>query len=75
MSNEDVAAYWKAKRDAQAKAIDVHRFMVRSEAFPSCLNCDHWDEKGETCKKFKARPPAETIVFSCGQHWEPDIPF
>lgn len=75
MSNETVKQWWEQKRAAQAKAVEVHRFTIKAEIFPSCLNCDSWAKDGtEVCNKYKARPPADVIVFSCGQ-WEADIPF
>lgn len=42
---------------------------------PSCINCINWDMKAETCTHYGARPPAEVIVFSCGDAWDIDIPF
>jgi len=34
----------------------------------SCLQCMHWDEIKEICKKFNERPPAKTIVNGCKFH-------
>lgn len=49
---------------------------ARSYPFQTCLNCDHWDDKEEICKKFSARPPAHIIVFSCPDYDDMnDIPF
>jgi len=40
----------------------------------SCLNCEDWEGQSEQCKKFLARPPAETILHGCPE-WIADIPF
>jgi len=47
--------------------------------YRNCLNCIEWDEGKEECKRFKSRPPATIIVYSCPQ-WsqavsDDDIPF
>jgi hypothetical protein len=34
----------------------------------SCLQCMHWNEIKEVCKKFNERPPAKTIVNGCKFH-------
>lgn len=42
----------------------------------SCLNCIHFIEHTETCKKYNARPPARVIAFSCPEYSDnDDIPF
>lgn len=51
-----------------------HSLFVTSTAH-SCLNCEHWLDDGQICGLFKIRPPAEVIVFSCGESWEDQIPF
>ena len=59
----------------------LHKDLIFHQRFQSCLNCVHWypapkgTAQGEMCLLYKARPPAETLVYSCGQGWEPDIPF
>lgn len=40
----------------------------------NCLNCIHFKEKIEECSKYKARPPARTIVEGC-KEWDLNIPF
>ena len=53
-----------------------HRQMVKAQLAPSCLNCINFQrEPAEKCLKFNTLPPAEVIVFSCGDSWEADIPF
>lgn len=44
--------------------------------YKSCLNCEHFDEKNELCKKYKQRPPARVIAYACSS-WEDydEIPF
>lgn len=54
----------------------LHRELVEIRGvLPSCINCDHWNELNETCTKFKLRPPAQVIVFSCGDDWIDLVPF
>lgn len=61
----------------------IREFRVGRVSFPykNCLNCDHWNENDEICKKFNSRPPAEIIVYSCEFHKDTkdnmsdDIPF
>lgn len=71
-----------SKRETTTQAYQVlHRDLIYFQRFRSCLNCVHWQpgqkgsSQGETCLLYKARPPAETVVYSCGQGWEADIPF
>jgi hypothetical protein len=40
----------------------------------SCLNCDHFDEPSELCKKYGGRPPAKIIAFGCNGYDE-KVPF
>lgn len=42
----------------------------------SCINCQHFEFRGEHCKKFPlaGRPPALTIARGC-PHWEGGPPF
>jgi hypothetical protein len=42
----------------------------------SCINCSHFDEKNELCKKFNQRPPARVIALACSNYEDcDDIPF
>lgn len=43
---------------------------------PCCLNCTHWQKKGELCTYQNAmiHPPAEVIAFGCWA-FDQDIPF
>ena len=57
----------------------MHRRLIDSQEFHSCLNCDHWRPNGDSkaadeCGLYNMRPPAAVIVFSC-DNWCPDIPF
>lgn len=49
--------------------------------FRSCLNCTHWTgetpqygEPPESCRLYRARPPARIIVTGCDEHTD-FIPF
>lgn len=75
-SNEQQDAIIEMKLRKQA-GIALHKVLVYNDSFPSCLNCAHFNIKnGEQCIKFGARPPVETIIFSCGVgNWEAGLPF
>lgn len=49
------------------------KWMMEMGMFSTCLNCFHWHDKNEICKKFNQRPPAKVIVCGCEHHT--DIPF
>ena len=49
--------------------------LIRTEVIHSCINCGFWDPNKQLCQKWNTLPPAETIVYSCGDDWFPDIPF
>lgn len=59
------------------KLMDFFALFQRSDVYASCVTCLNWDSKGELCKKFKVRPPADIIVNSCVEHYEDEaeIPF
>jgi hypothetical protein len=57
-----------------SKEIQLHEKMVRHNLLPSCVNCEHWQKKPEVCGFYGARPPAEVIVWGCGE-WQATIPF
>jgi len=41
----------------------------------TCLNCSHFDESNEACRKYdNQRPPARIIALGCDGH-EDEIPF
>jgi hypothetical protein len=44
------------------------------QSFPSCLNCEHFEEEAEHCKLYKIRPPARIIAYSCPS-WDQLLPF
>lgn len=64
----------RLKQIADASLI-IHQEMLDRQVFRSCLNCDAWNDKTETCVLFKMNPPAHIIVFSCGKQWLGKIPF
>lgn len=44
--------------------------------FKNCLNCEHFNEKDELCRYWKAKPPSRVICYGCDQHTDiGDIPF
>jgi len=52
-------------------------FLQYTEKLPikvSCLDCCHWDHRGDSCKLCKAKPPATVIVNTC-EKFDLDIPF
>ena len=48
---------------------------IRRGNFHSCINCVHWSLNNDNCDKYRMRPPAKVIVYSCGKDWEDEIPF
>ena len=62
------------KQIAAARVI-MHKEFLDRQALQSCLNCEEWNDKTETCELFKMKPPARVIVFSCGAQWLGKIPF
>lgn len=61
-----------------ATEMKLHEKLVLGGILPSCHGCMWWGMNGkpkeEVCTLYKARPPAETIVFGC-EKYEWDIPF
>ena len=44
--------------------------------FQSCINCEHFDEPNEICKKYNVRPPLRILLFACEMYEDnQDIPF
>lgn len=52
-----------------------HEQMIEAFVFKSCINCENYDEKYQICNLYNSKPPAKTIVYSCGDAWVQDIPF
>ena len=53
-------------------------FNTSNYPFRSCINCSAFDEVNEYCRRWKSKPPARIIVFSCDSHSEAldeNIPF
>lgn len=55
-------------------ALGFTEFLMDNGYFTTCLNCDHWQDNPELCKKFNQRPPAKVIVVGCEEHSD-SIPF
>lgn len=51
-----------------------YKELVERQLVSSCINCINFTKQGK-CLLWKATPPPETIVFSCGIAWEGDLPF
>lgn len=71
--------------DKQAKQhmIDVRTEVIRQGRWPTCTNCQHWEEHpGLTdeervynwCAKYQVSPPEQVVVVGCVNH-EPGVPF
>lgn len=56
---------------------DFFREMIKRQVFSSCINCIEYNARHPeaSCMKYKATPPPEVIVYSCGASWEGDVPF
>ena len=55
---------------------DLVRLIANSRAYQNCLNCQHWSNERDLCKKFNAKPPTEIIVYSCPEYIDDEnIPF
>lgn len=52
----------------------AQKYLIASDRAHTCINCVNWHGTTELCDKYKARPPAPTIVYGC-KDWQPDIPF
>jgi len=56
-------------------AIDLAS-MLPQDIVKSCLTCGYFHEPEEMCKKFKMKPPARVIAFSCESYdGSCDVPF
>jgi len=64
----------RLKQIADASLV-IHQEMLDRQVFRSCLNCDSWNEKTESCSLFNIKPPAHVIGCSCGEQWLGEIPF
>ena len=55
----------------------IEKYMQdRSDVFPSCISCIHWNEQYEGCNKFQQKPPAKIIVNACPEYEDhQEIPF
>jgi len=54
---------------------NLHKALVQQLVVRSCLNCENFDEKQETCSLTQGKkPPATIVVFGCIQ-WTQHIPF
>lgn len=60
--------------DAIAEHLKVAIVASLEGATKSCLTCDHFNEPGEICRLYQARPPARIIAFGCPSYVD-EIPF
>lgn len=57
-------------------ADEMHHAMIDKMLVQSCLNCENWNDVTNLCKRWKALPPPNVIVYSCGDAgWFPILPF
>lgn len=54
--------------------IKLQNHLILSGQFPTCTQCEAWDNDTETCKQYNMRPPAKVIVTGCVT-FEHEIPF
>lgn len=74
--------YFRFQADIKLEAI-LRNATELCKLFPAefvkcCLTCDNFKETEEICMKFKMKPPARVIAFSCGENYEninDEIPF
>lgn len=68
----------KLDKDAMINAVvDLVRPAIVEAlhtATRTCLTCDHFKEKSETCQLYMKRPPARVIAFGCPAYIN-EIPF
>ena len=60
------------------KCVTIRSFqekLLEHDMLHSCVNCENFNFKTDTCDKFKMKPPTDIIVFSCGPDWTGGIPF
>lgn len=66
------------ERHKMLEAMGNYLAPIVAEALRSatrtCLTCDHFNEPGELCKLYNARPPARVIAFGCPSYQD-EIPF
>lgn len=63
--------------NSEAIAMDLQRVIEDKldRLKRTCLNCSHFDEPSEACRKYdNQRPPARIIALGCDGH-EDEIPF
>lgn len=49
--------------------------LIETAHWQTCINCDAWNHKAETCEHFGGiQPPAAVIVKGCPE-WTREIPF
>ena len=74
ISFENIAKLKSAITTTEQKD-DLLRTFVNQSIVQSCVNCGKFNPHEEICTMVNLRPPARTIVFSCGAQWIDDIPF
>lgn len=68
------------ERIAIPAADALHKELIRTFVFRSCINCELFSRGGSlsqphpVCTLYNATPPPETVVYGCPR-WELDIPF
>jgi len=58
-----------AVHNLQKQIEDLNMLLARvPEVGRNCLTCGYWNHKGDSCDKFKAKPPGSIIVIGCDDH-------
>lgn len=62
------------KDAAREIAVDLASSMIealsRTDPFPNCITCRHFNEAHSYCVRYSGNPPARTIAYSCGEGYE-----
>ncbi len=56
----------------------IERKITEERNYPyrNCLNCQHFVEGLENCKRWNMRPPARVIAYGCPDHLDVEgVPF
>lgn len=58
----------------QQTIIEFQQKVIEALHWSTCLNCEHWDQKGQRCLHYEQVPPPRVIVTGC-KNWLATIPF
>lgn len=67
--------YWNLELRRVVEEMLAEGLRCIIEARKTCVTCDHFNNKAETCNKAgDVRPPAQVIAYGCPMY-DPGIPF